>query len=348
MPGDGQGFDRHFITGALDNFSDEDLPVFISDDKWFTRKIEHLGKGPYHIIENRLYHPQWFQHEFMHHLYNKWPEFGLEDSLHQWFDRKKWPEDFEGMWEPDYYTESITKRFLTAKPSLAVGLGVRSVKLASLGNISLDDVFGQYTRWPILNDWHIVTISKLNDSDLLWTNAAGVQWPLLKQNGMLLSDPNSAYGEHELLFKVVNGGVKGISFDGEFYEKLLNTFPPALAPTINHPVSVGSISLDDVFGQYTRWPILNDWHIVTISKLNDSDLLWTNAAGVQWPLLKQNEMLLSDPNSAYGEYELLFKVVDGGVKGIYFDGEFYEKKIITMPPVPTPTSKKHAKNKKVT
>jgi hypothetical protein len=120
VPGDGSGFNLHFITGGMGLI--EDRPLFLSDDAWFTRKPEHLGSGKYLEIERRSYLPQWFQHEFMHHLFQAWPEFGLEKSDHQWFDRSLWPNDFKGKWEPDYYAEAIEKRFITASPSLSNGL----------------------------------------------------------------------------------------------------------------------------------------------------------------------------------------------------------------------------------
>lgn len=120
VPGDGSGFNLHFITGGMGLI--ESRPLFLSDDAWFTRKPAHLGSGKYLQVERRSYQPQWFQHEFMHHLYQTWPEFGLETEDHQWFDRAKWPSDFEGKWEPDYYAESIKKRLLDASPSLNNGL----------------------------------------------------------------------------------------------------------------------------------------------------------------------------------------------------------------------------------
>ena len=60
------------------------------------KKTEYLGVGDYSEIEILAYMPQWFQHEFMH-LYSKWPEFGLEDTPHQWFDRSTWPSDYRGL-----------------------------------------------------------------------------------------------------------------------------------------------------------------------------------------------------------------------------------------------------------
>lgn len=86
VPGDGSGYDRHFITGGMGVYGAA-LPLFLSDDAWFLRKPEHLGQGAYSDVERRVYQPQWFQHEFMHHVYRTWPEYELEVVPHQWFDR---------------------------------------------------------------------------------------------------------------------------------------------------------------------------------------------------------------------------------------------------------------------
>lgn len=97
---------RHVITGGM-GLSNDGRPLILSDDLWFVRKTEHLGQGKWTELELRTYHPQWFQHEFMHHIYRTWPEYGLEATDHQWFDRNTWPDDFVGVYEPDYYFEAI-------------------------------------------------------------------------------------------------------------------------------------------------------------------------------------------------------------------------------------------------
>lgn len=212
VPGDGSGFERHFITGGM-GVHGAGLPLFLSDDGWFVRKPEHLGSGPYSDVERRVYQPQWFQHEFMHHLFRTWPEFGLESSSHQWFDRSTWPKDFEGRWEPDYYAEAITKRLLGASPSLAEAL-------AAPEPVHIDDaatVLGAYARLPIENDWHRVTIS---DDPLTWSNEAGVSWSLVLRDGSIHSGPDCPYGEAELIFEVDDDDdVTAYVFLGERYRR---------------------------------------------------------------------------------------------------------------------------------
>jgi hypothetical protein len=216
VPGDGSGYDRHFITGGMGGYG-MGLPLFLSDDAWFTRKPEHLGSGPYAEIEVRAYQPQWFQHEFMHHLFRTWPEFGLEDSSHQWFDRSTWPADFEGVYEPDYYAEALTKRLLAAAPSLAEGLS--APEMADPGGLDAALLVGDYVREPVLNEWHQVTIT-LDGADLRWVNAAGVSWSLSLGKDGLWAGPDCPYGEQQIPVQVDDGGVVGLWFGGELYGRV--------------------------------------------------------------------------------------------------------------------------------
>jgi hypothetical protein len=213
VPGDGSGFDRHFITGGMGGVG-MGLPLFLSDDAWFTRKPEHLGSGAYSVVERRAYQPQWFQHEFMHHLFRTWPEFGLEASDHQWFDRSTWPDDFEGIYEPDYYIEAVDKRLLTASPSLVQGL--TALELTGMGDLPLDALVGDYLREPELNDWHVVHVT-LDDGALTWHNAAGVSWSLVVQDGALWTGDDCPYGASELGVEVQDDAILGLWFGGERY-----------------------------------------------------------------------------------------------------------------------------------
>ena len=47
-------------------------------------------------METRLWWANLQQHELYHYLFSLYPEFHLEDEGHQWFDRSKWPQDFQG------------------------------------------------------------------------------------------------------------------------------------------------------------------------------------------------------------------------------------------------------------
>lgn len=217
VPGDGSGYGRHFITGGMGGYG-AGLPLFLSDDGWFTRKPEHLGSGPYSEVELRAYQPQWFQHEFMHHLYRTWPEFGLEDASHQWFDLGTWPADFEGVYESDYYAESLMKRLLTATPSLSEGL--QAPELADLSSMDAADLVGDYRREPVLNDWHNVSVT-LDGSDLRWVNDAGVSWSLEIRGSELWAGADCPYGEQRLTVVLAGTGeISGLYFGGELYGRL--------------------------------------------------------------------------------------------------------------------------------
>ncbi|RME24985.1 MAG: hypothetical protein D6798_09975 [Deltaproteobacteria bacterium] len=216
VPGDGSGFDREFITGGMGSYG-AGQPLFLSDDAWFIRKPAHLGSGPYTEAEVRAYHPQWFQHEFMHHVFATWPEFGLEDSPHQWFDRSTWPDDFEGIYEADYYIEAVDKRLLAATPSLAEGLA--AVHPGGVAELALEAFAGDYRREPVENDWHEVTV-QLDGPDLRWTNSAGVQWSLEIRGDELWAGPDCPYGESELLVEQQDGRVDALWFGGERYGRV--------------------------------------------------------------------------------------------------------------------------------
>jgi hypothetical protein len=216
VPGDGSGYGRHFITGGMGGIGAR--PLFLSDDGWFVRKPEHLGSGRYDTIERRAYQPQWFQHEFMHHVFRTWPEYELEASDHQWFDLSTWPDDFEGRFEPDYYSEAIDKRLLDADPSLAEGLS--ALEYADMDATSLSELVGDYQREPVLNDWHIVSVS-VDGTTATWTNQAGVSWSLSVVDGALMSGADCPYGEQRLDVELDDTGVvAGLWFGGERYGRV--------------------------------------------------------------------------------------------------------------------------------
>lgn len=142
--------------------------------------------------------PQWFQHEFFHHLFRAYPEFRLEAKPHQCFDRKTWPTDFEGVFEPDYYAESLHKRIQRrGNPPLHVKLRYREPPKSYLAQLTIDEITGAYERTPRENGWHAGSISLLSakDGKFRWTNEAGVSWNLMfdRENGILRTGPDCPY-----------------------------------------------------------------------------------------------------------------------------------------------------------
>lgn len=113
--------DSGFITGGM-TIGPGGSPVFLLDDRSLLRKRARMGYGPKTSEERRAWLPQWLQHEFFHYLYRLYPKLRLEVTGHQWFDRKTWPSDFQGLFEPDYYAESLHKRLESVTPPLHVAL----------------------------------------------------------------------------------------------------------------------------------------------------------------------------------------------------------------------------------
>lgn len=173
-------FLTNFITGG--GIGDKS-PMIVTDDLWFVQKRVALGRGEYTAFERRLYLPQWFQHEFFHHLFATYPDFKLEVDSHQWFDRKKWPADFVGAQEPDYYHEALHKRLKTpkAQPPLEVALRYALPPDTVLKKLTPEALAGTYVRNPRENDYHEGTIevtAQKKGPPLTWKNKAGISWGL--------------------------------------------------------------------------------------------------------------------------------------------------------------------------
>jgi len=211
-----------YITGGMGLYG-RGQPVFIADDLWILRKPPHLGVGDYSDVERRVYLPQWYQHEFFHHLYRLYPDFGLEAEGHQWFDRSTWPDDFVGRWEPDYYAESLAHRLRDADPPLHVTLRTAGPTSDVLDRLTEDDVLGTWQRRPVENDWHRVTTERDGDG-LWWRNAAGVRWSLTLADGVLRAGDDCPYGAQDLGIELARDDegrftteVTALFFGGERY-----------------------------------------------------------------------------------------------------------------------------------
>lgn len=198
---------KDIITGGM-TWGPGGSPCFHIDDLWLVRKPAHLGAGLYSDVERRAYLPQWLQHEFFHHLFIKCcPEFKLEATGHQWFDRKTWPEDFQGRYEADYYYEALHKRMQgVTDPPLHVRLRCAPPPRALFRNIPLAALLGNYRHQPVENDWHIVTVTVDEEASaegkpvLRWTNKARVSWRLWPdlEKGILRAGDDCPYGTGEV------------------------------------------------------------------------------------------------------------------------------------------------------
>lgn len=233
--------DRHpdfatteFVTGGMGTGPDGQSPCFIIDDKWLVRKPPHLGRGDYSSLERRAYLPQWFQHEFFHHLYRIYPEFGLEKQGHDWFNRSTWPPDFQGELEPDYYAESLKRRFKGSSPSLAFRLLYAPPSPDLFAQIKTEDVLGEYVHEPVQNDWHRGRITRDESGQLWWQNQAGKKWRLTldKPAGALRTFEDNPYysSPQSRNFNLVLErdpatarylpSIRGFSFSGSLYAKV--------------------------------------------------------------------------------------------------------------------------------
>ena len=122
-PADGQG-----TPGGVTSLPGTNNTMFMCQDHWLTRRLAEDGFGPVHPLARQIYLPYWLQHEFFHDHYGRNSHLKLEEESHIWFDRTKWPSDFVGRFEPDYYQESMFKRLQQqAKPSLAAYFIRRSI-----------------------------------------------------------------------------------------------------------------------------------------------------------------------------------------------------------------------------
>lgn len=202
-----------FITGGMGVGPDGESPKFMIDDKWLVRRPPHMGQGLYDPIEVESYLPCWFQHEFYHHLFRSYPQFELEKDSHQWHDRKKWPADFQGLYEPDYYREGLHKRIQPKGEPLHLRLRYAAPSPDVYAKITLRDLVGVYRMRDPKNGWHTGQLaSEGTDGQgnpvLRWTNQAGVSWRLYPRlaQGLLATGEDNPYakepGERAHRFKL--------------------------------------------------------------------------------------------------------------------------------------------------
>ncbi len=230
-----------FVTGGMGSGPDGHSACFVVDDRWLTRKPPHLGNGPYADHEREAYLPQWLQHEFFHHLFGLYPQFGLEKKSHQWFDRSTWPKDFQGVLEPDYYAEALHRVLIpNAQPPLYVKLRHAAPDPETI-RLGLGTLEGLYRHEPMGNDWHEGRLSREGAAKanggftLRWTNRQGKTWRVSSVPGSLTlpTGPDNPYAKredekkHKFLVELKTDGngsylpeAAGFWFDSSFYKKV--------------------------------------------------------------------------------------------------------------------------------
>jgi hypothetical protein len=161
-------------------------PHFLSHD---------TATGKYSIsssyMTRRAWGPEWLQHEFFHHLFNIFPEYGLENSSHQWFSSSNWPADFVQGFEEDYYAESLKKRLRGSVPSIAARLKTAPVsELTNPGNAAPVVNAGTYTPVALTGATVVVSLDgTVTDSD---TTAVVTNWSKVNGPGTVVFNNSSA------------------------------------------------------------------------------------------------------------------------------------------------------------
>lgn len=111
---------------------------FLDGDEWV--RANDRRKGPPSDPEYWIGFSGWLLHEFYHYFLHAFPEFELEAVDHQWWYRDRWPADFEGYYETDYFVEALHKRIQAkADPPIHVRLKYRPPEDAAAGAAQTED-----------------------------------------------------------------------------------------------------------------------------------------------------------------------------------------------------------------
>ena len=136
------------------------------------------------------------------------------------------------------------------------------------------------------NNWHYVTVASVNDTTVKWTNRAGVEWTLDVQEKL------SGYSCTELTAAATN------PYFARGYTKTAIQRSPAnnAVTAITGPYSepyhrwyTSSEVVSGLVGTYENFRYVtgsgkNKWHFVELTKVSDTEMKWTNRAGVSWKL----------------------------------------------------------------
>ncbi|HHP7242650.1 MAG TPA: T9SS type A sorting domain-containing protein [Cyclobacteriaceae bacterium] len=302
--------DDVFITGGM-GADNKGGPLFIADDSWLLRKPYHLGEGDYSEIERRAYLPQWYQHEFYHHLYRIYPEYSLEVNGHDWFNRNFWPSDFEGNYEPDYYAETLYKRLQVACEPLSSRLITRLTDsdLSLYSGLDLQDILGAYSLDNIGNDFHEGEIIE-SGNFIYWRNAAGVEWELTPRltEGFLETGPDCPYPGNDHFIELATiekeesiGVNIGFRFNGDFYRRRFRSF-------------FGEIPVELIYGSYSsaRGSATGEFYI------QDQQYFWMDQDNNAYPIEVDFDQGILEGDFELGSLELI----------VYGDGNCISNRIL--------------------
>jgi|GEM_PF-3568787 len=189
--------------GGITNMPGTRQTLFFCEDHWLTRRAIEDGRGPIHPLAHQIYIPYWLQHEFFHDHFRQYPQLELEATGHQWFDRAKWPSDFVGRFESDYYYEAMFKRLQNqANPSFAGSFIRRNWFPDLLPALKPEDLLGRYAIEGSKDGWTAGEI-KLVDGGLMWRNDAGRAWALtLEKDGLLKTDESNPYFKETPIYEI--------------------------------------------------------------------------------------------------------------------------------------------------
>ena len=124
------------------------------------------------------------------------------------------------------------------------------------------------------------------------------------------------YVEFDNLMLEING-LEIDSSVGIDSEAVTNTTPPS--NTFNLTPAL-------LTGDFTKEPVENLWHKVTITTSSSGKLYWNNFAGVSWTLEIKDGKLYSGPDCPYGIQAMDLVIDKNEVSVIYFNNEPYSRK----------------------
>lgn len=215
------------IPGGMTIMPETNSPLFFCEDHFLTRRTISQGRGKNSPLASQIYIPYWHQHEFFHDHFANYSSLKLEEEPHQWFNRFKWPKDFVGKYEPDYYQEAMFKR-LKKEVNLPFSdyFFRRDFYMGWSRTLDLKDFAGSYAMEGAFNDWHYGQIT-LEGEQLKWVNKARKSWGLTRtDDDKLKTSEDNPYVKERSAFKLLpvlgpdqkpTGGIKGFKFGNETY-----------------------------------------------------------------------------------------------------------------------------------